>query len=333
MDRIESFLDGIPGYSGYREKESRRDSDRRVREAIANQLEGISQRVERGGAAIVRTGDLSRASEAEGLVRDLKHAANRIRSQRYGYGGVFSDTPVDQRVLSQLFMFDKSLAARVEQLDADLSSIENDMTNTPPDDTTIPLARASVRSILDQLETRDSVVETAAPASARSLFTALSGEPEAADSSAAPIEIGIGEAIAHFDDDYIVDALIEYKDPANRVRFLRLDQPAGKWLVIAEHGPRELSIVTDHSRSSGEEASSSNNAASESVAWTVSGRAKITEIGKKPSDGDATIVAYHHSADPTLVSFRVLSGADARYYSGYLIHSDDVSVFGKPKSR
>ncbi len=332
MDRIESFLDGIPGYSGYREKESRRDSDRRVREAIANQLEGISQRVERGGAALVRMGDLTRASEAEGLVRDLKHAADRIRSQRYGYGGLFSDTPVDDRVLSQLFMFDKSLATRVEQLDTELSTIEFDLTNAQSGDTSIPAARASVRSILDQLETRDSVVETAAPAPGRSIFAELSGDSEADGASVAPIEISIGEAIAHFDDDYIVDALIEYKDSVSRVRFLRLDQPAGKWLVIAEHDTRELSIVIEQGESPGER-SGAGNAPTKSVAWTVSGKANVSETGKKSSEAAATIVGYRQTEDPTKVSFRVLSGSDERYFAGSLIHSDDVSVYGKPKSR
>ncbi|MGD9712004.1 MAG: hypothetical protein AB7V46_08075, partial [Thermomicrobiales bacterium] len=88
MDRIETFLDGLPGYSGYRDKERRRDTDRRLRESIANQLESIAQRVERGGASLVAQRQLDAVSGIESLVRQLNHAGNLVRTQRYGYGGI-----------------------------------------------------------------------------------------------------------------------------------------------------------------------------------------------------------------------------------------------------
>src|SRR5687767_12069292 len=107
MDRITSFLNDLPGYAWYRDKESRRDADKRLRDSIANQLAAIADRAERAGATLVQRRELDQSQSIEQLVRSLNHAANRIRSLSYGYGGIFSDTPVDERVLAQLFLFDK----------------------------------------------------------------------------------------------------------------------------------------------------------------------------------------------------------------------------------
>src|SRR5680860_17777 len=129
MDRIEAFLNDLPGYEGYRDKESRRDSDKRLRDSIANQLGSIADRVERAGAVLVQRRELNKSQPIEQLVRSLNHAANRMRSQSYGYGGIFSDAPVDEHVLAQLFLFDKGLAMKVDQLDAQLATAESDLTS------------------------------------------------------------------------------------------------------------------------------------------------------------------------------------------------------------
>src|SRR5680860_1858045 len=106
MDRIEAFLNDLPGYEGYRDKESRRDSDKRLRDSIANQLGSIADRVERAGAVLVQRRELDKSQSIEQLVRSVNHAANRIRSQSYGYGGIFSDRPIDEGVLCLLYTSD-----------------------------------------------------------------------------------------------------------------------------------------------------------------------------------------------------------------------------------
>src|SRR5680860_192857 len=175
MERIESFLEGIPGYAGYRDKESRRDSDRRLRESIANQLSSVAQRVERGGAALARQRQLDKAAGVEQLVRSLNHAANRVRTRSYGYGGIFSDTPVDERALAQLYLFDKGLAVKVDQLDARLAGIESEVVSEGSITDLLQEAEKAVQSLLDQLDTRGAVLETATAAPQRSILEPFAG--------------------------------------------------------------------------------------------------------------------------------------------------------------
>jgi hypothetical protein len=326
MDRITSFLNDLPGYTGYRDKESRRDSDKRLRDSIANQLTAIADRAERAGATVVQRRELDKAQSIEQLVRSLNHAANRVRSLSYGYGGIFSDTPVDERVLSQLFLFDKGIATKVDQLDAQLATIETDLTSGDPIDPVINETTKSIQSLLDLIDTRGAVVETAAPAPQKSLFTPLD-EAKAQREVAPPIDISVGDAIAHLGDDYIVNASIEVRDGENAVRLYRVESDPGKWLAIADHGTRLTAILAE-----GMADGDAGGSEGRKVSWRLSGPGQVRESSSKPSKGDAAVVAYEWDSDPERIAMQVISGSDERYLTGRRVHPDDLAVYGKPGS-
>ncbi|MGE3796216.1 MAG: hypothetical protein AB7G88_00125 [Thermomicrobiales bacterium] len=318
MDRIETFLDGLPGYSGYRDKERRRDTDRRLRESIANQLESIAQRVERGGASLVAQRQLDAVSGIESLVRQLNHAGNLVRTQRYGYGGIFSDTPVDERALNQLYLFDKGLGMKVSQLDSQLSSIEADLAHGGSVQETLQRASGAVQGIIDHLAARNAVVETASPAASRSLFTPLDEETEAPSQ---PIDIAVGDAIAWFDEDFLVDAIIDVSDGVHRVRFLHLEHEPDRWLCIADRGEQLIALLTENQSGSD----------TGSVAWTLAGSGRTIRAGGSSIKADALVTCYEEGEDN--VAFRLVSGADERYLAGHRVHPDDLSIYGKPSTK
>jgi hypothetical protein len=328
MDRITSFLNDLPGYTGYRDKESRRDSDKRLRDSIASQLASIADRVERAGATLVQRRELEKSQAIEQLVRSLNHAANRISSQSYGYGGIFSDTPVDERALAQLFLFDKGLATKVGQLDAQLATVETDLTSGSPIEPVIDEARKSLQSLLDLLDTRGTVVETAAPAPPRSVFAPLDESRDTLGEPAAPIEISVGDAISHLGDDYIVNALIEVRDEDSTVRLFRVETDPGKWLAIADHGPRMAALLEEQSGG----ASAGSHAAGGTVSWSLAGVGEVREQTGKPVKADASVILYEWKDDPQRVALEVHSGTDERYLSGHRVHPDDLAVYGKPGS-
>ena len=328
VDRIESFLNDLPGYSGYRDKESRRDSDKRLRDSIASQLGSIASRVERAGAVLVQRGELDKSHQIEQLVRSLNHAANRIRSQSYGYGGIFSDTPIDEPVLSQLYLFDKGLAAKTDQLDAQLANVETSLTSGDAIDPVIEEARKSVQSLLDLLDTRGAVVETAAPAPQRTLFQPLDDTGVEPTAHMEPIQISAGDAISHMGDDYIVNALIEVSDGASTVHLYRVETNPGKWLAIADHGLRMTALLDEQAGGADVEP----RAGTRTESSRISGPGKVIEQSGKPVKADATVVLYEWKDEPQKVALQVRSGADERYLSGYRIHPDDLAVYGSPSA-
>ena len=325
MDRIESFLNDLPGYAGYRDKESRRDSDKRLRESIAGQLSQIAGRVERGGAALVQRRELDKSQSVEQLVRSLNHAGNRIRSQSYGYGGIYSDRPVDEAVLAQLFLFDKGLATKVDQLDAQLANVETEIASGEPVEPLVADAQKSIKSIMDLLDTRGVVVETATPAPTRSLFQALDEVP-APSKEIDKLEISVGDAISHLGDDYIIDALIEVRDGANAVRLFRVETNPHKWLAVADHGLRLIALLEEQPGS----AATGTGADNPTESWRVTGAGKVIESGGKSVKADGSVALYEWQDEPQKVALRVVSGADERYLSGRRVHPDDLAVYGKP---
>lgn len=317
MDRINAFLDGLPGYSDYRDLESRRDIDRRLRESIANQIDAIAQRAERGGAALVANQRYPDATKVERLVQSLRHAGNLVRTQSYGYGGIFTDTPVGERALNQLYLFDKGLALKVDQLDQQLADIQPAIIDGDSLDETIATAQASVQGIVDLLATRGAVIESAAPTVSNSLFTPL--EESAKQAPLAPIEISVGDAIGWFDEDFLVDAIIDVKSGRDRVRFFHIAEDPDRWLAISDRDERIIAMLDEGARDTDSE---------EVGEWTLSGPGRTERAGAKPMRADAQVTFY--AGEGEHIGFRLLSGPDERYLTGKRVHPDDLAIYGKP---
>ena len=116
MDRINRLLNRVPGYSGYRDKENRRDSDRRVRDQVVaglgkpiDALQGLASRLA-NERRITAVGPVSEA------IASTRHLQDRIRTATYGYGGLESDRDVDAAALDQLVEFDQSMVTQVDNL-------------------------------------------------------------------------------------------------------------------------------------------------------------------------------------------------------------------------
>ena len=84
---LEKLADKIPGLSGYQAREGRRDTDKRLRECIASQMDRVRDRVEDAKLALTNQGNLRPLNELGLLQRRLQGVADRIRFATYGYSG------------------------------------------------------------------------------------------------------------------------------------------------------------------------------------------------------------------------------------------------------
>lgn len=113
MGAIEGLLKGLPGISGYIDKELRRDADKRVRTLIAGQLEeqkqllfGIQQKLLKGGG-------IAFLDEVDSAIQKLQILIDRIKTASQGYAGLFDPVRIREEQLDALNRFDVALAARV----------------------------------------------------------------------------------------------------------------------------------------------------------------------------------------------------------------------------
>ena len=110
LEKIASY---IPGVAGYRERESRRETDRRVREFLALRLdEG------RAGLNALRNeatdaGQLKALDAIGKLDRILQKSVSSLRYADYGFSGLFDQMKIREAELDQVYAYDAALVTDV----------------------------------------------------------------------------------------------------------------------------------------------------------------------------------------------------------------------------
>ena len=86
---IERLSSKIPGYSGYVDRERRRDIDKLHREHLANRLRGLKGPLTDLMKDLTNNGRLFEVGAVDSTIKKLDHLENRIRFASYGYAGFF----------------------------------------------------------------------------------------------------------------------------------------------------------------------------------------------------------------------------------------------------
>ena len=113
---IEELARKIPGYSGYKEKEMRREADSLLRDKIAKAFGDQVQRLIELQGELVAGGKielLEQATALEDAVRRLQTFVDRIKRAAQGYAGFFDAVKVKEEQLDALYEFDNSLLTRI----------------------------------------------------------------------------------------------------------------------------------------------------------------------------------------------------------------------------
>jgi hypothetical protein len=120
LEKIASY---VPGVAGYREREQRRETDRRIREFLAGRLdEG------RAGLTALRnvatdSGQLKTLDDIGRLDRHLQKSVSSLRYADYGFSGVFDQLKIREAELDQICAYDAALVTDVVALSDALRAI------------------------------------------------------------------------------------------------------------------------------------------------------------------------------------------------------------------
>lgn len=237
--RALALLDQIPGYRGYRLKEQRRDADRRVREAVAQAYETELARIERIGRDLAKARRIGDVGPIEEVSQRIRLLINRVRAETPGYGGLFSDNPIDGVALDQLRLFDESLMQGVVDLRLEVDALERASgageTLTAP---AAAIAAETERELL-RLGTRQHVVDSGRAVSAESALAVLGTETPAPPT---PAIAGLrpGDAVSILGTDYAIDAVIGVKGRPDSFELARLTRDPEEWLLINSDSTRPV---------------------------------------------------------------------------------------------
>ncbi len=233
-ERIEStignLLHRVPGYSGYRSKEDRRDDDRRLREAVASRLDTVLQNLTRVSASLAQRRDLGNISAIERHVSTTRLLADRVRTASYGYGGIFTDQSIDEFVLEQLRLFDASFQAEVETLATIASRLASSTESLNMNDVSAYQDELNRLGLL--FDARGAVVETARPNRDSAVLALLAPSEKSAHSQITALVRG--DALSLAGDNLLVDATVTLAESGGVLHLARIGSGTDggdKWLM------------------------------------------------------------------------------------------------------
>jgi hypothetical protein len=122
----------LPGIGSYQDKESIRESDKKLREFIGSELSEHMRTIERLKTGIARKGSLLFIKDLDDLTRKMDKISRSIRFASRGYAPVFDLDGVDEGALRRLFDFDKSLKTVIEQVNPLVAKISEQAEDIDP---------------------------------------------------------------------------------------------------------------------------------------------------------------------------------------------------------
>ena len=275
------ILNKIPGYSGYRAKEARRDEDKRVRLELARQYGQIAQRLTDVQGELVRAQRFAEIGNVERLEKSLRLFTDRLSTATYGYGGLFSDRSIDERALDQIGAFDRALGDGIDELKQGVEALSSAILGGGDVGKQVREAQTSIDKLNRRFELRGQAIESGQPVGDTSVGDLLAGVG-AGDQAHIAGDIHFGDAVAIAGTDYIVRGRMEFHDgPLAWRQYLLRDNNESRWLHVPPSTAEPMALLTPTGEMPGEgaQATIGGVAYSQSGAGTASAEV-IGESGK-----------------------------------------------------
>jgi hypothetical protein len=153
MGAIERLLKGLPGISGYIDKELRRDADKRVREGLVQTLDHSRSALMDIQNRLLSSGGLLYMDDVDQAVVKLQTLIDRIKTAAYGYAGLFDAVRIKEEQLDALHRFDVAMVGEVAGLNEAITALSNavaDNSNIAPTASRVTKVVADLNRLYDQ---------------------------------------------------------------------------------------------------------------------------------------------------------------------------------------
>jgi hypothetical protein len=127
MDVFKKILSKIPGFSGYMERQNRRDSDKLVREAIFDRFRELEGRVSRLQRDFISQGQIAYVDDLEATAIKLRTFADRVRTATRGYSGLFDAVKIGEEELAKLYEYDAAMLDQADEVGRAIDNVEASM--------------------------------------------------------------------------------------------------------------------------------------------------------------------------------------------------------------
>jgi len=123
MGGVEKFIGNLPGIKGYRQKEMRRESDKRLRTSLARRLSTQRRRLSGLQLDLLKAGGLQWMDDLDRAVGKVQLLIDRINTAAYGYAPFFDLERVKEEELDRLAQFDQAIFERLPSVSAAIDGV------------------------------------------------------------------------------------------------------------------------------------------------------------------------------------------------------------------
>lgn len=121
--KIESLARKIPGFSGYLNRENRRDSDALQREFLARRLGQLKSNMQTAQEELLSAGNLAIMEPFDRVGNKLDRVVERVRHASRGYAGFFDAVKVNEAELDRVYEYDAALVGTVSSAEEAMMAI------------------------------------------------------------------------------------------------------------------------------------------------------------------------------------------------------------------
>jgi hypothetical protein len=120
---LEKFVAAVPGYTGYKEKELRREGDKLLRDHLVRQFEEQQRKLNDQKLQLLSSGLIELVDDLDRASTRLESFIIKLRTASRGYAGLFDAIKVNEEELDALYNFDNALLEGVPRLEASISNL------------------------------------------------------------------------------------------------------------------------------------------------------------------------------------------------------------------
>lgn len=143
QDPFKKLASYIPGFSGYIDRQNRRDADKLLRDTVARRFEEQWKRASQIQTDMVSNGMIAYVDDMEKAAIKLQTFVDKITTAPRGYSGLFDAVKINEKELESIYQFDYAFFDLGEQVGRALDNVEASL----GDEAALPAAIRNVTSL------------------------------------------------------------------------------------------------------------------------------------------------------------------------------------------
>ncbi|HEY5574815.1 MAG TPA: hypothetical protein VIK64_17465 [Anaerolineales bacterium] len=124
MDPFKRIVQNLPGFKGYLERQTRRDSDKLIRDVIFQRFRELEGHVSRIQRDFISQGQIGYVDDLERGALKIRTFADKVRTASRGYSGLFDAVNVNEQEIARLYEYDAAMLELADEVERAIDNVE-----------------------------------------------------------------------------------------------------------------------------------------------------------------------------------------------------------------